>query len=69
MIKDSLSFFLTLIIKFRPEPFTEISDSMEQRFCVWLSEKVVQIFGLKAFLMAKDGGVDNRERPGGPELG
>lgn len=69
MIKDSLSFFLTLIIKFRPEPCTEISDSMEQRFCVWLSEKVVQIFCLKAFLMAKNEGVDIWERPGGPELG
>lgn len=42
---------------------------MEQRFCVLLSEMVVQVFSLKALLMAQNGGVDNLERPGGPELG
>lgn len=42
---------------------------MEQRFCVWVSEMVVQIFSLKTLLMAEDGGADNQESPGGPELG
>ena len=31
----------------------EISDFMEQRFCVLLSEMVVQIFSLKALLMVQ----------------